>query len=74
MKVIIWSKSQCSYCEQSKLLLQSKGIEFEERVVGEGWSKDQLLEAVPNARTVPQIFINDVLIGGYYELRTQLQG
>mgnify|MGYP003328769383 CR=1 FL=1 len=38
------------------------------------WTKEQLLEAVPTARTVPQIFIDDKLIGGFTELKKHLQG
>lgn len=70
MKVIIWSKDQCTYCDQAKRLLESKGIEYEERNVSAGtWTREQLLEAVPGARSVPQIFVDDEHIGGYNELR-----
>jgi glutaredoxin 3 len=69
MKAIVWSQSQCSYCEQAKSLLTSKGVEYEERKIGEGWTKQQLLEAVPTARSVPQIFIDDRFIGGFTDLR-----
>ena len=69
MKAIIWSKYHCPYCDQAKALLKQKGIPFEEKKIGDGYSKEELLEAVPTARTVPQIFINDQLIGGFTELR-----
>ncbi len=72
MKAIVWSKYQCPYCDQAKALLTSKGIQFEERKIGDGWTKEDLLEAVPTARTVPQIFLNDELIGGFTELRQKL--
>jgi glutaredoxin len=69
MKAVVWSKDQCPYCVQAKALLEMKGVEFEERNVSKDWTKEQLLEAVPNARTVPQIFLDDKLIGGFQELR-----
>ena len=72
MKAIVWSKNQCPFCDQAKALLKVKGIEFEERnisIEGGQWSKEKLLEAVPNARTVPQIFIDEQLVGGFTELR-----
>lgn len=69
MKAIVWSKYHCPFCEQAKALLKQKGIEFEERKIGDGYSKEDLLEAVPTARSVPQIFINDQLIGGFTELQ-----
>jgi glutaredoxin len=72
MKAIVWSKDQCPFCDQAKRLLESRGIEYEERNVSQGWTKEQLLEAVPTARTVPQIFLDDELVGGFNELRKKL--
>ena len=68
-KAIVWSKDQCPYCDQAKNLLKMKGIEFEERNVSKDWTREQLLEAVPNARTVPQIFLDEELVGGFTELK-----
>lgn len=68
MKAIVWSSPNCVYCKNAKLELTKRGIEFEERMIGVGWTKDQLLEALPNARTVPQIFIDGIHIGGYTDL------
>jgi glutaredoxin 3 len=74
-KAVVWSKNSCPFCVQAKALLNQKGIEFEERNIQEGtWTKEQLLEAVPNARTLPQIFLDDKLVGGFTELRKHLQG
>jgi glutaredoxin len=73
MKAVLWSKYNCPYCDQAKALLTSKGITFEEKKIGDGYSKEELLEAVPNARTVPQIFINEQLVGGFTELREYLK-
>jgi len=72
MKAIVWSKNHCPYCDQAKKLLELKGIEFEERNITIDWTREQLLEVVPNARTVPQIFLDDKLIGGFTELRKHL--
>lgn len=72
MKAIVWSKYHCPYCDQAKALLTSKGIQFEERKIGDGYTKEDLLEAVPTARTVPQIFLDDKLIGGFTELKQKL--
>ena len=72
MKAIIWSKYNCPYCDQAKALLKQKGIAFEEKKIGDGYTKEELLEAVPNARTVPQIFLDEELVGGFTELRKRL--
>lgn len=73
MKAIVWSKYSCPFCDQAKMLLKQKGIAFEERKIGDGYTKEDLLEAVPNARTVPQIFLGSQLIGGYTELKKYLE-
>ena len=74
MKAVVWSKDHCPFCNQAKSLLKMKGIEFEEKKIGHGYTKEDLLEAVPTARTVPQIFLDEELIGGFTELKKHLQG
>ena len=74
MTAIVWSKYNCPYCDQAKALLTQRGIKYEERKIGDGYIREELLEAVPNARTVPQIFLDGNLIGGFTELKKHLQG
>ena len=73
-KALVWSKNNCPFCVQAKNLLKLKNIEFEERNINEEWTREQLLESVPTARTLPQIFLDDNYIGGFTELRRHLQG
>ena len=69
MKVEIYSKDLCWYCSAAKSLFESLGINYLEHRIGrDGITRETLLEKAPAARTVPQIFINDELIGGYTEL------
>jgi glutaredoxin 3 len=68
-KAIVWSKYHCPYCDQAKALLGQRSIPFEERKIGDGWSKEELLEEIPTARTVPQIILDGKLIGGFTELK-----
>jgi glutaredoxin 3 len=72
MKAVIWSKPQCSYCDHAIALLQQKGIEFEVKKIGDGYTKEDLLEAVPDARSVPVIFLDGELIGGFTDLKVRL--
>jgi glutaredoxin len=74
MKAIVYSKYHCPHCDQAKALLKQKGISFEERKIGDGYTKEDLLEAVPDALTVPQIFLDNELIGGFTELKQKLTG
>jgi glutaredoxin 3 len=68
MRALIWTKNNCSFCVKAKELLQSSSISFEERNIDTNYSKVELLEMVPHARTVPQIFIDNIYIGGYTDL------
>lgn len=73
-KAIIWTKTVCPYCVNAKNLLKMKGIEYEERNIQEGtWTREQLLEAVPGAKTVPQVFIDGELIGTYEHLKEHFE-
>ncbi len=74
MKAVVWSKDACPFCDQAKNLLKLKGIEYEERNISRDWTREQLLDAVPDASTVPQIFLDEELIGGFTELRKHLKG
>jgi glutaredoxin 3 len=57
---------------QAKALLEQQGIEYEEKKIGVDYTREQLLEAVPTARTVPQIFLDGELVGGFTQLRQKL--
>lgn len=69
MQVVVWSKFDCAHCDQAKTLLDSKGILFQEHKLGDGYTKEELLEQIPTARSLPQIVINGQLVGGIAKLR-----
>jgi glutaredoxin len=71
-ETVVWSKDNCPYCDQAKLLLTQQGIAYEERKIGHGWTREQLLAAVPSARSVPQIFLNGEHVGGFDQLKIKL--
>ena len=73
MKAVVWSKPACPYCDQAKALLKMKEIEYEEKIIGDGYLKEDLLEAVPGARSVPQIVLDGELVGGFQELKKRLE-
>ena len=67
-KVEIYSKSNCSYCVMAMNFFDSKGISYEVYSADDQNVFNEMLERNPSARTVPQIFIDDQLIGGYTDL------
>ena len=72
MKVVVWSKYHCTFCDQAKALLGQREIAFEEKKIGDGYSKEELLEEIPTARTLPQIIIDGTVIGGFNDLKAYL--
>lgn len=65
---IVYSKDNCPFCEKAKHLLNQHNIVFEVKQVGVDVTREELLEAVPTARSVPQVFLYGNYIGGYKEL------
>ena len=67
-KIIVYSKQVCPYCVRAKALLKRKGAKFEEIMVVDEKTRDEMLEKSNGMMTVPQIFIGDYHVGGYTEL------
>jgi glutaredoxin 3 len=64
----LYTKPSCPYCVQAKRLIERKGDSYDELELGKDATREQLLERAPGARTVPQIFLDEELIGGFTEL------
>ena len=56
----------------AKQLLKTKGIEYEEKNIAQGYNIQDLLELVPNAKTMPQIWLDEEHIGGFSDLQKKL--
>ena len=69
MTATVWTKPGCPFCDMAKNLLEQKGIEYKEKNIGNGYTREQLLEAVPTAKPVPQIFIEGEYIGTFEHLK-----
>lgn len=68
-KVEIYSKDNCPYCSAAKTMLSSKGVPFTEINLQEKPDELAALKAKTGLRTVPQIFIDGKLIGGFTDLQ-----
>ncbi|HVB83131.1 MAG TPA: glutaredoxin 3 [Candidatus Binataceae bacterium] len=69
-RVEVYTTSYCPYCTRAKSLLKSKGVAFEEiDVSGNPALREKMIAMSGGRRTVPEIFINGKIIGGYDELR-----
>lgn len=69
-KVELYTTSFCPFCVRAKSLLKSKGVPFVEIDVTEDAElRQKMVELSGGRRTVPEIFINDKIVGGYEELK-----
>jgi glutaredoxin len=74
MRAVVWSKNNCVICDRAKAYLDSKKISYEERnIEGSKWTPSDFFEAVPNARTFPQILIDGKYVGGYEMMISHIQ-
>ncbi len=66
--VVVYSSGFCPYCIRARMLLERKGVAFEEIRVDREPARRHEMERRSRRRTVPQIFIGDVHVGGYDDL------
>ena len=65
----IYSTAVCPYCIAAKNLLKARGLDWRElRIDTDPAARAMMQERAPGARTVPQIFINGVHVGGFDQL------
>ena len=69
MEIIIYSKNNCPFCSKAKHLVKTLGYEYTEKKMEEFDSPEAMLEDIgKQVRTMPQIKIDDKLVGGYNQL------
>ena len=67
MKIEIYSKDNCVFCEKAVSLATLKGLDITVKKLGVDFEIGDLMEVFPTAKTFPQIILNDEKIGGYTE-------
>ena len=69
MKVEMYSKTHCPYCSRAVAILNRHNVNYiEYEISKDPVKRTQMINRTNGASTVPQIFINDELIGGGDEL------
>ena len=71
MIVEIYSKTNCVFCEKAKIKLQKHNPKI--FMLDKDYSRDDFFKKFPNAKTFPQIIINEEYVGGYSELKNWLE-
>ena len=73
MKVLIYTKDNCIWCDRAKILLDSKKIYYNEIDLSDDSERLKFYEKIgDNVKTVPQVFIDDKRIGGFQDLKVFL--
>jgi glutaredoxin 3 len=72
--VKVYTSGYCAFCQAAKNFLDDKGIPYEEIYISSPQEKAELYKKTGHM-SVPQIFINDEMIGGFQDLqRLDLSG
>ena len=66
--IVIYTTSVCPYCVRAKALFDRKGLKYDEINVEEMQERNRMIEKAGGRRTVPQIFIGSLHVGGYDDL------
>lgn len=68
-KVDIYTKAYCPYCTHALALLKSKSVDYHEiKIDGDMAQREVMIKRSLGGYTVPQIFIDDVHVGGCDQL------
>jgi len=73
LKVLIYTKDNCIWCDRAKILLDSKKISYNEIDLSDDSERLKFYDKIgDNVKTVPQVFIDDIRIGGFQDLKVFL--
>jgi len=67
--VVIYGNEFCAYCSAARMLFTKKGVPFEDILISREPDRfDEMLAKSGGLRTVPQVFVGDVHVGGFDDL------
>jgi glutaredoxin 3 len=67
-KIVIYGNDSCAYCAAARMLFTKKGLRFEDIKVSDDAERQAEMEKLTGSGSVPQILINDHLVGGFADL------
>lgn len=63
--ILIYGKPLCPFCDKAKALCEQREFDYQYKTLDVDYTKEELLETFPGARTVPQIVVNGQKVGGF---------
>ena len=64
----IWGKPACPYCVKAVNLCKTRQLEYTYKSLGTDFTREQIFETLPTARTFLQIIIGGHKVGGYEQM------
>ena len=71
--LVVYSKDNCSKCDQAKMLLQVKGVEYDVKMFGEDYTRDEAVKISGGKLDMPIITLDGEYLGGLNELRAYVK-
>ena len=69
----IYGKPGCGFCEAARSLCEQRGLKYTYFMLDTDFTRGELLEMFPEAKTYPQIKVNGTIVGGYDKLGAYLE-
>ncbi|MBE27462.1 MAG: glutaredoxin [Saprospirales bacterium] len=71
--ITIWGKPACPSCLKAKAMCESHQFKFEYKELGKDFTREEVFETFPNAKTFPQIIVGGVKVGGYEQFLSYVE-
>lgn len=71
--ITIWGKPACPSCMKAKALCESRQYKYKYKELGKDFTREQVFEEFPTARTFPQIIIGGKKVGGYEQMLSYIE-
>ena len=69
----IWGKKDCVFCESAKSFLDNRKIDYDYLELDRDFSREEILQHFPGAKSFPQIVINGQKVGGHNEMTKYIE-
>ena len=70
--ITVYSKNACTKCQQAKMFLDIKGVEYEVKMLGVDYELEEAKTLAPQQREFPVVLEDGVLVGGLEKLKVHL--
>ena len=68
----IWSKPNCVFCDKAEMLCKMKSLDYKKYMLDVDYTREDFVNKFPEARTFPQIWIDEKHVGGYDQFKDEV--